>query len=73
MALVPGGGPTACRSLHDGLAVGRAQAPPTASAALSQVNFEQRELLGHRIICLCFAAQVQLLLKNRFETATNWE
>jgi hypothetical protein len=45
--LVPGGGPASFRSLHDGVALGRAQVPPARPAALSQTDFEKRELLRH--------------------------
>jgi hypothetical protein len=41
IGLVPGGGPAALRSQHDGAAVGRAQAPAAGPATLSQLNFER--------------------------------
>jgi hypothetical protein len=73
MALVLGGGPAACRPLHDGMALSRAQAPPTCPAAFSQADLKKWKLLGHRIICLCFGAQVQTVNEKRFETPNNWE
>jgi hypothetical protein len=70
IALVPGGGPASFRSLHDGAAIGRAQAPPAGPAALSQSNFKKRKLLRHRIVCLCFAAQVQVFMKKILKPQT---
>jgi hypothetical protein len=70
MALVLGCGPACFRPLHDGAAFGRAELPPTCPAAFSQADLKKWKLLGHRIICLCFAGQVQLLPKNVLKPQT---
>jgi hypothetical protein len=70
VGLVPGGDPAAFRSLHDGAAFGRAEVPPTGPTAFSQADFKKRKLLRHRIVCLCFAAPVQLFMKKVLKAQT---
>jgi hypothetical protein len=50
MGLVLGGGPAAFRSKHERPPIGRAQIPPARSTAWSQMNLEERQVVGHRFV-----------------------
>jgi hypothetical protein len=70
MALVPGGGSAGFRALHDGAAIGRAELPPTSPTAFVQADLKNGSCSGILIVCLCFCAQVQVLIKKVLKLQT---
>jgi len=78
IGLVLGGGSAAFRPLHDRVALGRAQVPPTRPAAFSQADFKKRELIRHRyrlsLLRLSLLRSTGSSVHEKvFETSNNWE
>ncbi|MGY4427855.1 hypothetical protein ACVWWO_000332 [Bradyrhizobium sp. F1.13.1] len=66
IGLVACGGPASFRTLHDDMAVGRAQVPPARAAAFSEVDIEKRKSVRHRYrLSPFFSRQVQQLLMKK--------
>jgi hypothetical protein len=70
IGLILGGGAAAFRSLHDDMAVGRAQAPPARAAAFSEADIKKRKSVRHRYSLSPLLHEGSTTVnEKRFETA----